>query len=205
MEEWNVPETVTMKLRALLGPDLRKAETDPGAARGALRDVFEERDSWETYTDEYEKTMKQSTIWLSVATVGLLVGAIALFHFPMTFLGGLLFAGAAGSCVSVMAKMPALAVALSGELESFLRRILSRIGVGVAASLIGCAFLGWGLIPISVQNQTFAEALTTCSTSLASSCTELKILIVLGVAMVFGFSERALTSFEQRVLGKGKD
>jgi hypothetical protein len=208
MEEWNIPKTITAKVRALLGPDLRKAKTDPRAARGALRALFEERDSWENYTDEYEKTMRQSTVWLFVATIVLLLLAIVLLQFSRSFvsgslfLSGLLIAGAAGSCVSVMAKMPMFDVGLSGELESYIRRILSRIGVGVAASLIGCALLGWGLIPISVQNQTFAEALTSCSTPIAGACTVLKTLILLGVAMVFGFSERALTSFEQRVLGK---
>jgi len=204
MEEWSIPKTVTAKLRALLGPKLANAETEPHAARGALRQVFEECDSWETYTDDYEKTMYRSTVRLSVATVGLLLGVIFFIHFPLTFLGGLLFAGAAGSCVSIMAKMPMIEIALSGDLESYSRRILSRIGVGVAASLIGCALLGWGLLPISVQNQTFGEALTGCST-LPGTCTVSKTLILLGVAMVFGFSERALTSFEQRVFGKGKD
>jgi hypothetical protein len=41
--------------------------------------------------------------------------------------------------------MPLLDVALSAELEAYGRRIFSRIAVGVGASLIGCALLGWGL------------------------------------------------------------
>lgn len=71
---------------------------------------------------------------------------------------GLLCAGAAGSFVSVMAKMPALDVTLSGELEAYGRRILSRIGIGIVASLIGCALLA--VLPISIQNQSFADALS---------------------------------------------
>jgi hypothetical protein len=115
---------------------------------------------------------------------------------------GLLCAGATGSCVSVMAKMPLLDLKLSPELDAYERRILSRLGVGVIASLIGCALLGWGLFPISFQGQTFADILNVCTASPPTSCTDIKTLILLCVPMLFSFSERALTSFEQQVFGK---
>ena len=54
-----------------------------------------------------------------------------------------------------------LDVALSVELEAYGRRIRGRIAVGVGASLIASALLGWGLIPVSLQNQTFADALNS--------------------------------------------
>jgi hypothetical protein len=69
-----------------------------------------------------------------------------------------------------MAKMPMLDVSLSGELEAYGRRILSRIGVGVIGSLIGCALLAWGLFPISIQNQTFADVLNACTAFPMTSC-----------------------------------
>jgi len=116
----------------------------------------------------------------------------------------ILSAGAAGSCVSVMAKMPLLDVSLSGELDSYERRILSRVGVGVIASLIGCGLLGWGLISFSIQGQTFANILDACSGTSTTSCTGLNALIVLAVPMLFGFSERALTSFERKVFGSSR-
>jgi hypothetical protein len=99
-----------------------------------------------------------------------------------------------------MAKMPALDVSLSGELNAYGRRILSRIGIDAVASLIGCALLGWGLFPISIQNQTFAADLEACTTS-GATCTGVITLVLLGIPMLFGFSERALTSFEQRFFG----
>ena len=152
MEEWNVPKSVIFGLRASLGKTLAQAESEPAAARSALRALFEESDSWRTYTSDYEDSMKSYTLWLFGVTILLPVLTILAFHWPLTFLGGLLCAGAAGSCVSVMAKMPLLDVSLSGELDAYGRRILSRIGVGIIASLIGCALLGWGLLPISIQN-----------------------------------------------------
>lgn len=207
IEGWGIPKTAIKKLRDSLG---KKLATSPEDARGALRALFAERDSWADYTDEYEDRMQRYTRWLFGATIVLLLLAVTALPFASRFspllLCGLLFAGAAGSCVSVMAKMPALDVSLSGELDAYGRRVLSRIGVGVVASLIGCALLGWGLFPIAIQNQTFADALSACttapcSTSPATSCAGIKILILLGVAMLLGFSERTLTSFEQHVFG----
>jgi hypothetical protein len=204
MEEWNVPKTRIDKLRQCLDQPLQNIDANPEAARSALRTIFKESDSWREYTSDYEDEMRRFTRWwLALPTIVLLVLAIAALHFPLTVPLALpmLFAGAAGSCVSVMAKMPLLEVSLSGELESYERRIVSRIGVGMVASLIGCGLLGWGVISISVQGQTFADVLTACSTSSPTSCTGLRTLIVLAVPMLFGFSERALASFEQKVFG----
>jgi hypothetical protein len=201
MEEWGVPKSETRKLRESLGQKLKK---DPEDARGALRSLLEERGSWSDYTDDYEASMKRYTYGLFAAVIALPSLAVIAFHYaflysPLLF-GGLFCAGAAGSCVSVMAKMPELDVRLSSELDAYGRRVLSRIGVGLAASLIGCALLGWGLLPISLQGQTFREVLNSCTTS-AQSCTGTQALILVGVPMLLGFSERALTSFEQRIFG----
>jgi hypothetical protein len=177
------------------------------AARSALRAIYEERDSWNGYTNEYEDEMRRFTRWwLALPTIGLLLVAIITLRFPLIFPLALpiLSAGAAGSCVSVMAKMPLLDVSLSGELDSYERRILSRVGVGVIASLIGCGLLGWGLISFSIQRQTFANILDACSGTSTTSCTGLNALIVLAVPMLFGFSERALTSFERKVFGSSR-
>jgi len=165
IEGWGIPKTAIKRLRDLLVKKLEKADTNPAAARSALRSLFEECDSWADYGDDYEDTMEGYTRSLFSATIILSLLAILSFHFTVWFspllLFGLLCAGAAGSCVSVMAKMPALDVSLSGELDAYSRRILSRIGVGVVASLIGSASLAW--LPVSVQNQTFADALNACA------------------------------------------
>jgi hypothetical protein len=141
-----------------------------------------------------------------VATIVLLVLAVVGFYFrlkafPLIFLGILLCAGGAGSCVSVMLKLPLLDVSLSGELDAYGRRIWSRIGAGIVASLVGCALLGWGVLPISIQNQTYADVVTACTAHDPTACTSTKVLILLAVAILFGFSERTLASFERRVLG----
>lgn len=48
IEEWTVPKTVITKLRGSLGEKLKRADTDPDVARGALRAIFEQHDSGTT-------------------------------------------------------------------------------------------------------------------------------------------------------------
>ncbi len=202
MEEWAVPKAVIDNLRKSLVQKLD--DLDEKIKRGALRAVFQEFDSWAEYIDDYEEMMRRNTYGLFFATILLSLLAIFVLQWPQLVNFGLLFAGVSGACVSVMAKMPTLDVSLSGELEAYRRRILSRIGLGTIASLIGCALLGWGAFPISLQNQTFADALNACIAFPNASCIGLKSLIPVAVAMLFGFSERTLTSFEQRVFGDSK-
>jgi hypothetical protein len=202
MAEWSIPKTIIDGLRSTLGKEL----SNPDTARSALRAIFEENNSWADYTDDYEESMSKYTLWLVIATGILLIAIGVLFHFrlkwfPFAFLIVLLSAGAAGSCVSVMLRMPIFDVSFSGELEAYGRRIRSRVATGTVASLVGCAMLGWGVLPISLQGQTFSDVMAACSSQDVGACTITKTLIFLAVAVLFGFSERTLTSLEQKVLG----
>lgn len=208
LEGWGIPKASTKRLRDLFAKKLEKAASNPQDARGALHAIYAEEDAWSDYKDDYEETMRRYIVQLFWATIILLILAIVALRFAFHFSGllplGLLFAGAAGSCVSVMAKVPALDGSLAGELDAYGRRILSRTVVGAIGSLIGCALLGWGFIPIAIQNQTFTDALNACTTSPLAPGMPIKTLIVLGVAMLLGVSERTLTSFEQQVFGSLK-
>jgi hypothetical protein len=210
MEWWGVPKSETNKLRELLMEQLDKANGNPDGARSALHALFRERDDWDEYRNDYEDEMRGNARCLFWATMVLPPIAVIAFyfayHFPPLLIGGLLLAGVAGSCVSVARKLPALEVSLSEKLDSYDRRIWSRISVGTAASLIGCGLLAAGIVSITIHGQTFADLLDACSNhcsiALPTSCTALRIVILLAVPMLFGFSERALTSFEGRVFGK---
>ena len=207
MEELNIPKAVTTKLRASLGKkleDIGEDKNDFKIARSALRFIFHEYDSWAGYTDEHDKQLKILTYCLSLAIVSLSLLAILVFHYPCVYLVGLLFAGAAGSCASVMAKLPVLEVALSGELQSYPRRALARVGVGIIASLVGCALLGSGFLSIRIGDLTFGDVIKASTDTQVVSRSGLNILISLGVPMLFGWTERALTSFDQQVFGGTK-
>jgi hypothetical protein len=205
MEEWGVPKSKIIILQDLLGQEIKEAKTNSEAARSALRALFKEKDSWEDYTTDYEGTMTTYTQRLLIVTLIMPPLAILAFYFSSYFqpllLFGLLCAGVAGSCTSVMARMPALDISLSSELEAYARRVLNRIGIGVVASFIGCTFLG--LLPVSIQNLTFGDALNACATSRAD-CQGIKSLLLLGLPTLFAFSEYTLTTFEQRVFGSAR-
>jgi hypothetical protein len=207
MAEWGIPKTKIETLRSLVDQKLKAADTI--SARGALRAIFGEENSWATYTDDYEDVMRKHTIWLVIATAVLLTLATVGIHYrlkasSMIFVVVLVCAGAVGSCVSVITKMPLLDVSLSGELDAYGRRILSRVATGIVASLVGCALLSWGVLPLSIQGQTFSDVVSSCTAQDATSCTIPKILIFLAVAILFGFSERTLTSAEKSLLGESE-
>jgi hypothetical protein len=201
MEEWNLPKGVVAKLRATLGKKIGLADEDIESARSALRALFDEYDSWSDYTDDYEKTMSRYALWLVSGTVLALPAAIIAVHFAVMVPVAMLVAGLAGSFVSVLARMPALNVVLSGELASYLRKqVLIRVAVGVGASLVGCALLGWGVLSVSIQGQSFPEIFNLCTSTVG--CSSLRVLILVAVPFLFGFSERGLTKLETRVFGK---
>jgi len=194
MKEWNVPQAVIDRLRLVLIPKLEHPHDDLASARSALRSLFEERDSWENYTNDYDDTMSRYARDLLVVTIIVLSLAVAALYWHPALVAGILLAGAAGSCISVMTKLPVLEVRPSGELDAYIRVVLIRTATGIAASLIGCALLGWGLLSISIKNQSFADVLTSCEGG--GNCGTLNKLILLAVPILFGFSERALASFE---------
>jgi hypothetical protein len=131
IEGWGIPRTAVSGLRELFGGQLGDASSNPASARSALRSLFEERNEWDDYADDYEDTMWSLARILFWSMVVLLPMATLSFHFAVWFspllILGLLCAGAAGSCVSVVRKMPALDVSLSGELDAYRRRVLSRM------------------------------------------------------------------------------
>jgi hypothetical protein len=204
---WGVPKAAVDRLRELYASKL--GDPDHLVARTALYSIFAERDSWQDYIDDYEDEVQAYTWWLFGAAAVLPVLSILALYFavkvsPLLLLG-FFFAGAAGSCVSVISRMPALEGSLSGELEAYKRRVLGRVATGSVASLVGCA--GLACVPLSLENHTFADAIAACTTSPcampSAACTAVKLIVLLGVPALLGFSERTLTSFEQRVLGGG--
>jgi len=198
MEEWGVPPESMRAFRKAVEPGL--ASADVAVARGALRKVFEECDSWSDYVDEHYRTMRSSTVSLLVAIFLLTVCAIQLSRWPSGVLVACLFAGAAGGCASTIVWAPRLALTPSKELDSYKQRIFGRVGIAIATSFIGTAFLGWGLLPVSIQDETFSDIVNLCTAVPTTSCSGLRILILLGVSMAFGFSERALSRFADKLI-----
>jgi hypothetical protein len=206
LEEWGVPKSSVQWMRESLASRLTTL-TDPDVqvARSALKTILAEENSWSEYTNDYEGTMKGYTRRLWIATFVLIAFAIVglryrLYALPVIFLGIILFCGAAGSCVSVVSKLPLFDVTLSSELEAYGRRILSRVATGTVASLVGCAL--FSVLMVSIDKLSFVDIATACASQEISSCTIVKQLALLAIPILFGFSERTLTSVERKVLGE---
>lgn len=194
MTEWAVPAETVASLRARLGPKLKSA--DLAEARSALNALFAECDSWSLYTDNHETTIGRIAWGLLSAIAASLLLAFFLMRHPWLVLLGLLLAAAAGSCASVITKIGPLGV--TSELEASLRRVPTRIGTGIAASIIGSGLLCWGFAPIAFQSRTYFDLLLSCATP-GQSCSAPIILGLTAVSALLGFSERVLTWLNERV------
>jgi hypothetical protein len=132
--EWGVPASIVTNLREKrLGPKL--ADRDSAVARGALRDAFEEFDSWSQFEEDHEDLMRLHTRILTALVVGCVLIALVAFRRPWAVPFGIFLAGVAGGCVSVLSRPRPLTV--SSELSVYRRQIYGRIRTGLAASLIG--------------------------------------------------------------------
>jgi hypothetical protein len=194
MTEWAVPEAIVASLRARLGPKLGSA--DPAEARSALNAVIAEHDSWSLYTDDHEEMTTRVAWWLLSIIAASLLSAFILMRYPWLVLLGLLSAAVAGSCASVITKIGPLGV--TSELEASLRRVPTRIGTGIAASIIGSGLLCWGFAPIAFQSKTYFDLLLVCATP-GQGCSAPSILGLTAVSALLGFSERVLTWLNERV------
>ena len=131
---------------------------------------------------------------------------------------GILAAGVAGSCASVMSKMPTLENILFRKTDTKTNRksetapdasggiVLARIATGLIGTVIVSALLAW--IPLSIENKSFGQLLKTCSGCSSTkdcrapdACTVVDMLILIGVPALLGFSERTMPFAEQRFFG----
>lgn len=196
LEEWGLPAAVVSRLRTGLVSKL--SDNDPAVARGALHVIFEEYDAWQRYIDDYNEEMQLAAyrLMFSIAALTLLSAFLLYMH---QVVWGLLTAGGAGACLSVISKMPGLST--WGEHAAYRRRLLSRVASGLAASIIGSGFFMTDLVPLKIGGASLPGIVAEC---VGGVCVGSSILVLMAVAMVLGFSERALVPFEERLLGSTK-
>jgi hypothetical protein len=205
MKDWGVQQLSIDSLQQMIEREIKNT-TSIAQARGALRAILKERDVMDRYTDEYEDDLRRISSNLARLIIVFLVGSLLAFVFSsrvhVLIAVVLFFAGAAGSCVSVLSRMPNSEVASSQASVSLRRRIMGRVSTGLMASITGCALLAWGILPIAVDKISFRDVLEACQSSGADACSNAYMLIVLAVPMMFGFSELILTRLVERFLGR---
>ena len=216
IDGWGIPKSSTDTARKIwqeASQNLKTPPTDEAQiqqALGALYALFAERDAWSDFLDDHDD--ETPPMWLLfLVVIGCLVAAVfALFYahsFSFLLMLGIPTAGAAGSCASVMLKKPTIEDRLSRKVDASGGRVWVRIATGLIGTVVGCALLAW--IPLSIANKSFEELVNSCTTASctvpdANACTTVKMLIIIGISTLLGFSERTLPFFEQRLFGKAE-
>jgi hypothetical protein len=216
MTDWSVPGNVTDRLALETIPLL--SSTDETVARAALRTLYENYDYWDWYTDVHSTSMRLAAAILLALLLLSLTSAVILLHFAHPY-SGLFCAGAAGAFLSVVAKLPP--VMSYGETNAYFHRILSRVGVGIAASMIGSGLLASDIISVRLPDEKFTvsqmidgQDIVTRPGSPRDVALQAPVpespddrrfpprvvLLLVALAMIFGFSERALSTFEDKIL-----
>jgi hypothetical protein len=164
IDGWGIPKSSTDTARRIWDEATKNGKDRQPEARGALYAILAERDAWEDYLDDYDETTDKTIRRLFFAILVLFAVSVFSLHyavfFPPLLMLGISAAGAAGSCGSVMSTTPTLEV---GKLHAYVRGVLSRIGTGLIATVIGCASRAW--IPLSIQSQTFGDTISACTTT----------------------------------------
>jgi hypothetical protein len=197
LSQWAVPPAVLDKLQSTLLEPL--ASQDVATARAALHTLYRDYDYWSWYVDRFSEFMERTAWVLLISEAIALIAAINRLVTGDVILG-MVGAGVCGALVSVISKMPAMLA--DAENASYVRRIIMRVGTGVAAASIGTGLLASGILTITLPTGRLADFIEGCGRGpdLARACSTGARLLLLGIGMVLGFSERALTSLEDRVL-----
>jgi hypothetical protein len=217
MSNWSVPQSVIDQLQREVMPQLRSANLVE--ARGALRALYEVYDYWDWWVEEHSRTMRIASRVMLGLLVAFLTGAVFLLHYGHVY-SGIFCAGTSGAILSVLAKLPP--VLSYGAANSYFYRIVGRVAIGIAASMIGMGLLASDLITLQLSDHlTIAKMLDgkdrLCAPDAGSSaaaappamspaCTpddprlsRRSVLLLMAIAMLFGFSERALSTFEEKI------
>jgi len=190
MRDWNVPADVIGAMEKDLLPDL--GDQSLAKKRAALNKVFEFNDAWSQHTDEYGRWARR-TSWLLLGflVVALGVSVASIIHGMALY--GFIAAGFSGALVSVLSRMPPMLG--WGEWSSYTPRMIGRVAAGVAGTFAGGALLAAGVI--KVGDYTFDDLLTKTVSPGA-------VLYVVGLGILFGFTERALTQLQGLVFKQDK-
>lgn len=199
MMEWAVPSTTIQRLSEH-AVNLRS--NNLAVSRMTLWTLYKEEDVWSDYVDWYYHFMSRLGAGLLICTLGVLVTALVAFRHNQV-LAALIFGGMSGALLSVLMRLPT--VVGHGDFWSYLYRILIRVGTGTTASVMGLGFFTSGLINLSTGGtktpKTIAELILECGdpSPAIPECPISSSLILLALAMLLGFTERALTFFEDKV------
>jgi hypothetical protein len=229
IEGWGIPQSSTAKVSELWRAASKNLTTpvewdSANEGRTALYALFQERDAWDDFLDDHYKEQRRTKALLFGAVIFFLIFSVFAVYFAHSWMWmplltiGILAAGVAGSCASVVSKMPTLENILSRKTDTKTSRktetkpdasggiVLARIATGLIGTVIVSALLAW--IPLSIENKSFGQLLKACSACCGTraccapdACTVVDMLILIGVPALLGFSERTMPFAEQGFFG----
>jgi hypothetical protein len=218
LEDWRLPADVLQNLKSRV-EELRGAPgSDDHIRRMLLAKIFEDVDYWDRQTDWHQGFLRTIILTLVPICIVLLAVAFYLCFWGHLLVVGFLCAGASGAALSILLKLPPLTV--YGDSVGGGQRMVARVVAGLMASAIGLGLLASGIVTIGIPQGRDSDRFVSTATLIDrcsvmsskdrtigsegpannSDCTAANLLLLLSVAIVFGFSERALTSFENAIL-----
>jgi hypothetical protein len=193
---WGVPSAIVADLKATvddrLGSALKSDRLE--MARAEFKVVVESYEYWDRYSDDFNANVRYAAVALALLGAGALIASsYLLFHQRCAF-PGFVCAGAAGACVSILLRLPTLAA--YGDAAPVAAKTIARFMAGVCAAAVGYGLFASGVFQISLGPKlTTADVITLCADGTAT-CTNTSLAVLLALAFLLGFSERALASFD---------
>ncbi|HYO52365.1 hypothetical protein [Archangium sp.] len=198
MRDLGVPVPVVAELEKL-ARRLSEEKNEP-VKRALLNRILEDYDYWDWYVDWYSTNISIASIALGIGAIATLAIALRL-AFQGNHVIAVLFSAASGAAVSILGRLPPMTV--YGDAASLYMRMSTRLFSGILASCTGMWLFTSGAIQVNLGDKSLKAIASTCIDGVRpEECTPTSFLLLVTLAVLLGFSERAFTSFE-RVLPTG--
>lgn len=215
LRQWGVPAPVLAEVDDLIKGGIEGSLKDKNfnQVRASFRRLIEREDYWEWYIERFNGWNRMASYLFAPLALALMFAAGYVYFSTHHALTGLMLAGASGAAVSILLKPPQ--VSIYAEWAPYLPRTLGRFVAGIAAAGLGVAVLASGLVEVRMPStgQTTSQVLlcqareaTEVAVSAPAAappgspapapCSNVGAGVLLALAFVFGFTERALTTLE---------
>lgn len=195
-------EPILEMIRKIDAPAVEETEK-----RMLMLKLYEVYDYWDQYLDWVNTRILWSEVILCLMSV-IGLGFSIWFLVGRNCILGFIVAGACGASLSVLLKMPTIPV--YEEFVLWYIRGTARFATGVVANVIGLGLLASGIINFSLNfdgnSLSIAKVIKGTEICLTGSrpfdTSILWGLALLSIGILFGFTERALASFESTLFGR---
>lgn len=201
LEEWNLPESVIQRLKDRL-QRIANLSAKGHQRRQLLTEIDEDADYWNFETERHEAFLRRSANALVPVCIVCLALSLVCFLLLGQAVAGFIVAGVGGAALSIVLKLPPLQV--YGETVGRWQRIAARLAAGAVASAVGLGLLASGMVNVGIPSgeSGFVSAAAMLAECQSRGCPAASASLLLSLGIIFGFSERAITSFERVIMSR---